>query len=439
MRIEDKYEVLEILGKGGNGVVYKVREIGLNRILAIKETILEDDRAEREWEQEYEILKNCFHPALPVVLDSFRQENRHYLVMEYVEGISLKEVVEKQRGLPWEQAVGFAKSIGEVLLYLHNRSRPVVYGDLKPENILVTKEGEIRLIDFGSAGQERIPEKEPQGCYASPGYAAPEQRRGQAGDRRSDIYSFGAVLHYMLSGEDPCRPPYVRRRLRECDHSIPRVLDRLVCRCLQENPEQRFQNMEQLCSLLAGCGKKERMERRIRHGKQAVGSLLFVAFCGFCYRAVEGYLQGIRWQENEALLPAVLFAVSGILWRICLFFPEERGKYAYRLEKTVWKTDKQGIGLFLLLLCLGIGGFCMRVQASRNTDTLPVSIYSDSGYKLCLRKGEIYPLRGNFRMEIPGECFDAQKVRELTVILSAGEGEEPRMFRMRIRPESGAY
>ena len=204
MMVDDKYEVLEIIGEGGNGVVYKVKEKSTNRILAVKEMRIGSEKAERDAKREAMILQTCFHPSLPVVLENFTKGEWNYMVMEYVEGITLKEYMSKHKKLPKEKVLYFAKKIGEVLLYLHNRQPSVIYGDLKPQNIIVTPEEEIRLIDFGTAGgdkkdsflgeKKRHDESEERGCYASVGYAAPEQLRGCVADSRSDIYSFGARI-----------------------------------------------------------------------------------------------------------------------------------------------------------------------------------------------------------------------------------------------------
>lgn len=242
MMIKDKYEVLEILGKGGSGIVYKVRELGLGRILAVKEVVCVTKTGEEEFMREVSIMKECFHPALPVVIDSFRTGGCAYLVMEYVEGVTLQEYMEKRGRLSVAQALELGFRIGEVLCYLHSRNQPIVYGDLKPENIMVTEQEKIRLLDFGTAGQENV--SDATGCYGSLGYAAPEQRKGRAPALQSDIYAFGAVLHYMLTGENPGRPPYLRRRLRECDRALPIALERLVEKCLKEDMKKRYQSME---------------------------------------------------------------------------------------------------------------------------------------------------------------------------------------------------
>ena len=178
MVIGEKYEVLEVLGKGGCGTVYKVLEKSLDRILAMKETKLVSGTEREVYEKETRILKTCFHPALPVIFDSFWQGERHYMVMEYVEGITLKEYVDRHGKVEWKQAVKLCMDLGEILSWLHTRNQPIVYGDLKPDNIMITREGTVRLLDFGTAGLEEEQEEYANGCYASFGYAAPEQKKG---------------------------------------------------------------------------------------------------------------------------------------------------------------------------------------------------------------------------------------------------------------------
>lgn len=383
MMIKDKYEVLEILGKGGSGIVYKVRELGLGRILAVKEVVCVTKTGEEEFMREVSIMKECFHPALPVVIDSFRTGGCAYLVMEYVEGVTLQEYMEKRGRLSVAQALELGFRIGEVLCYLHSRNQPIVYGDLKPENIMVTEQEKIRLLDFGTAGQENV--SDATGCYGSLGYAAPEQRKGRAPALQSDIYAFGAVLHYMLTGENPGRPPYLRRRLRECDRALPIALERLVEKCLKEDMKKRYQSMETVQSDV------QRIQRSRRKKEHPV-RLLF----------------------------------------------QHTGRYTYRLEKNVWKTSKRGIGLFSgILFCLtAFVGISIGARADRGEKVLPVTIYDERGYKLCLKEEGVYDLQGAFRLEVPAACFTPGKVSELTIILSVPETEENQIRHFRICPKS---
>ncbi len=420
MFVNDRYEVVEILGKGGNGIVYKVREKNSDRILAVKETTLECEESRKCMEKETEMLKMCFHPALPVVVESFWQENNHYLVMEYVEGVTLKEYVKRCGRLSTDKMLEFASGIGEVLNYLHSRSQPVIYGDLKPENIIITEEEQVRLIDFGTAVHEQ---DESTGCYASPGYAAPEQLKGRLPDIRSDIYSFGALMHYMLTGEDPQLPPYTRRALSECDIAISKGMDKVISKALKCQPEQRYQNIISVLKDLQQFSKNEKKEKLLWQFKQTVSALLFIAFAGFLYQAIEYWQWGITADRNTYLHMSVVFLIMTIAWRIYMISGVEKKK-SYRLEKNIWKTDKQGIGLMVILFAMGIFGMEIGVHAEEKTGTLPAVIYDETGCKLLWQDDEVNELDGAFRIEIPKECFMDGKYYDISVILEERDNEQ---------------
>lgn len=383
MVIRDRYEVLEILGKGSSGIVYKVRESGLGRILAVKEERCVTERQEEAFARELQIMKECFHPSLPVVIDSFRQGDCAYLVMEYVDGVTLQEYIERKGRLSQEQSLVFAIKIGEVMSYLHSRNQPVVYGDLKPENIIVTQERQLRLLDFGTAGREEAFGGD-KGCCASPGYAAPEQKKGRQAVLQSDIYALGVVFHYMLTGEDPCKPPYLIRPLRECDRALPACLEKIISRCLKEEVRKRYQNMTMVQTALQSVSKK----------------------CGR------------KWFFSESPFKGM-------------------SRYAYRMEKKVWKTQKKGVGLFVSL-CLVMAGIKagFSVKADNLSKVLPITIYDENGYKLCLKEDSVYALKGAFRMEIPKDCFVSGKISEITVILSDSVTQENQIRHFRICPKS---
>jgi len=438
MYIGEKYEVLEILGKGGSGIVYKVFDTKLQRILAVKESVLKQGELKEEKEREVEVLKSCFHPSLPIVIENFWQENIHYMVMEYMEGVTLKEYVEKQGSLSQEEAIRIGLAIGEILLYLHTRNQPVFHGDLKPQNIMITQEGQVRLIDFGTAGKvdEILPER--KGIQATFGYAAPEQLKGKAVDCQSDIYSYGAVLHYLLTGEDTQKPPYMRRKLRECNYALSGGLERVLNRCLKEETEKRYQSMERVLEDLRKYRNKDRVERFFWQVKQVVGTLLFLASAGFFYEAFEKWQLGIALLDNEALFLSGVFGLLAFFWRICIL-GKIRENTTYHLEKNIWKTQKQGIGLFLSLFCLGILGLGMGASAKSENSVLPVTIYDDAGRKLLVQENTEIPLKGGFRMEIPEECFEVGKPYEITVILSEpmSEKDRVRQFKVLERKEKG--
>lgn len=413
MFVNDKYEVLEILGKGGNGIVYKVKERRGERILALKETLCKDRESVANMAKEAEVLKKCFHPSLPLIIESFTQDDRYYIVMEYVEGVTLKDYVTSRGKLPVETALKIAIDVCDVLNYLHTRNQPVYYGDLKPQNIMVTEEVQVRLIDFGSAIADGQVNK---GCFASTAYASPEQLKGQQGDNRSDIYGLGAIIHYMLTGEDPELPPYKRRDLRECDISLPKGLCKVINRSLKEVPAQRYQTIKSMEQDLQKFTGKEKRQKFIRQLMQGICVFFFLGFAGFGYEAMEYWQLGVRWECNSALIVALSFLIMFAVWRGCILIGIGK-KNSYCIEKNIWKTDKHGIGLFLLLLVLGIWGMEIGVQAKEQKDTLPVVVYDTGGHKVLWQDNVVNTLSGAFRAELPKECFEQGKEYNITIAL----------------------
>lgn len=384
-------------------------------------------------------MKECFHPAIPVILESFWKGESFYIVMEYVEGTTLKEYIGKQGRLSVELTVKLGTALSEVLSYLHTRNQPIVYGDLKPENLILTKEGNLRLLDFGTA-QWETEERDFTGCFASPGYAAPEQRKGKKTEITSDIYSFGALLHYMLTGEDPCRPPYLRRKLRDCDSALPRGLEKLVERCLKEDAKDRYQTITSVINLLQRYGKKEYYGKIFLGVNRIIGELLGGAAVCFGFFSIVRGRQGIPPGENAALFECILFTLFALSWRLSMT-GSGKSRYAYRLEKNIWKTDKQGVGFFLFL-CGGLLAGCMSlgfgVKAGRQEGKLPVTIYDERGSKVCLQEEAVYPLSGVFRLEVPEECFPSGQVSRVTVTLTNTVSEEVLIRQFAICPRKSS-
>lgn len=433
MVIGEKYEVLEILGKGGGGTVYKVLEKGLDRIMAIKETEPVSGAGKAVFEKETRILKECLHPALPVILDSFWQGERHYMVMEYVEGITLKEYIDRHGKMAWKQAVKLCMDLGEILSWLHTRNQPVVYGDLKPDNIMITKAGNVKLLDFGTAGWEEEQEESGNGCYASYGYAAPEQKKGKKAEITSDIYSFGAVMHYILTGEDPCKPPYIRRKLRECDGALPKGLEKVINRCLKDQAAQRYSSVKSVMDALGKWKDREPLTRLLLWSRRLSGEILSGVSIYFGVLAVIRGKQGVAFAENEAWFECILFMVFALLWRFVTACSGS-SKKTYRMEKNIWKTEKQGIGLFLLLALIWAGAAVPGVNAGKRDELLPVTIYDETGCKVCVQEQAVYPLTGAFRLEIPRECFEKEKVSEITVTLTTPDSQAVLVRQFKVCP-----
>src|SRR5579863_10334629 len=212
--LQRRYAIQRLIGGGGMGMVYLAHDQRLsNRPCAIKEMVdhfidpQQRIEANDYFAREADTLAQLKHPAIPAISDRFDDQNRHYLVMEYVEGRNLEEEIAVRGGpLPVGLVIDIARQLCAVLGYLHGLIPPVVYRDMKPSNVMLTEKGRVVLIDFGIA---RLFKSARKGTMIGTlGFAPPEQYQG-AVDPRSDIYSLGATLHYVITGRDPEKfPPF---------------------------------------------------------------------------------------------------------------------------------------------------------------------------------------------------------------------------------------
>ena len=201
--LDNRYEILEIIGSGGMAVVYKALCHRLNRYVAVK--VLKDEFAENgefreHFKAESQAVAMLSHPNIVSVYDYSRDSNCQYIVMELLEGITLKQYMQKKGALSWKEALHFATQIAKALSHAH--SKGIVHRDIKPQNIMVVKDGSIKVADFGIAHLQSENAETPE-TMGSIHYISPEQIHGDPVDARSDIYSLGVVLYEMLTGTLP--------------------------------------------------------------------------------------------------------------------------------------------------------------------------------------------------------------------------------------------
>ncbi len=203
--LDNRYEILEVIGTGGMAVVYKARCHRLNRLVAIKilkDDYLEDEDFRRRFHSESQAVAMLSHPNIVSVYDVSTSVMVDYIVMELIEGISLKQYMEKKGVLNWKETLHFAMQIGKALEHAH--SRGIVHRDIKPHNVMVLKNGSVKVTDFGIARLMSKGNTLTKEALGSVHYISPEQAKGGQVDDRSDIYSLGVVMYEMMSG----RPPY---------------------------------------------------------------------------------------------------------------------------------------------------------------------------------------------------------------------------------------
>ncbi|MBS1999619.1 MAG: serine/threonine protein kinase [Cyanobacteria bacterium SZAS LIN-2] len=273
VRLGKDYEVLALLGEGGMGYVYKVKDKRKNQVLAVKVVrpeLAADPRALKRFEQEAEAAMGLIHPNLvPVYGQGITGDGAPYLVMEYQAGTPLDKLLKEEKLIEADRAVDIFMQICDALEHAH--AKGIVHRDLKPSNIILTATNinadVVRIVDFGIAKVLAAPESRETfeltntgDLFGSPGYMSPEQCMGYQLDARSDIYSLGCVMYELLSGKPPfnCDNPVqtIVKHLSEAPErlkltpaggkSIPEALEDLVLRCLEKDPRNRYQSMEQL-------------------------------------------------------------------------------------------------------------------------------------------------------------------------------------------------
>ena len=203
--LDDRYELLEVIGTGGMAVVYKARCHRLNRLVAVKvlkDEFSGDEEFRRRFRAEGEAVAMLSHPNIVQVFDVSASDNAYYIVMELIDGISLKQYMEVKGVLNWKETLHFATQIAKGLEHAH--SRGIVHRDIKPHNVMVLKNGSVKVMDFGIAQVMNKSNTLTKEALGSVHYISPEQAKGSFTDSRSDIYSLGVVMYEMMTG----RPPY---------------------------------------------------------------------------------------------------------------------------------------------------------------------------------------------------------------------------------------
>lgn len=252
--LHGRYMIVSLLGRGGMGAVYKAEDTQFgNRPVAIKEmnqsglTRQEIALAAEQFKQEALLLANLNHPNLPSIYDHFSENERWYLVMDFIDGVTLEKYVSAAPGnaLPPAEVLNIGIQLARVLSYLHTRPTPIIFRDLKPLNVMITPDKSIYLIDFGIARLFKERKTRDTVAYVSTGYASPEQFGEAQTTPQSDIYSLGAMLHRLLSGNDPRSnlPLFTFKPLQAYNLAIPPSLTNLVARMLASEPAQRPASM----------------------------------------------------------------------------------------------------------------------------------------------------------------------------------------------------
>lgn len=296
--IDGKYEILKQIGKGGMSTVYLAMDQRLNKQWAVKEIRKcagkRGAAAVKSLLAEANLMKRLDHPALPRIVDIIEDKQKIFIIMDYIEGESLDKILKKYGAQPQELVIDWAKQLCDVLIYLHSRRPPVIYRDMKPANIMLKPEGNLKVIDFGTAREYKGENSVDTMVLGTPGYAPPEQHGSRQTDERSDIYALGMTMHYLLTGKEPGMGDYTYAPVRRWKPEVSEGLERVIDKCTALDPEERYQNCRELMYALEHYEEEEsaykkRQRRKLEAFAAAASASVVLAAAGAAASGMERY------------------------------------------------------------------------------------------------------------------------------------------------------
>lgn len=250
--VDGKYKILSEIGHGGMSVVYMAINEKANKTWAVKEVRkdgkMDFNTVRQGLMAEIETLKRLKHPNLPSIVDVIEDDDSFIIVMDYIEGRSLDKIIEENGAQPESYVVEWAKQLCDVFGYLHSRTPAIIYRDMKPANVMLKPDGNIMVIDFGTAKNYEIDLGETTGI-GTIGYAAPEQYIGSGlgrTDARTDIYCLGITMYHLLTNVDPCKNLISDKSIRAVNPALSHGLDAIIQKCTQYQPGDRYQSCAEL-------------------------------------------------------------------------------------------------------------------------------------------------------------------------------------------------
>jgi serine/threonine protein kinase len=269
--LQNRYLIVRLIAQGGMGAVYQAIDQRLGNTVALKETFFSDEHLRKAFEREARMLAGLRHSALPKVSDHFAEDNGQFLVMEFITGNDLADLLsERNEPFPLDEVLAWTDKLLDALEYLHSQSQPVIHRDIKPHNLKLTKRGEIILLDFGlakGASTQVVDMTAAKSVFGyTPQYAPLEQIQGDGTDERSDLYSLAATMYHLMTGSTPSDAlsrvssvingrPDPLRPASEINPNIPVAVAQVFMQAMALNREQRYADAAQMRAALRDAGR----------------------------------------------------------------------------------------------------------------------------------------------------------------------------------------
>lgn len=317
--IDGKYKILNEIGRGGMSTVYLAINEKANKPWAVKEVrkngISNRELVKQSLMVEINLLKKLKHKGLPSIVDIIDQQDNYLIVMDYIEGITLENIMQEEGVQPQEKVVDWAIQLCDVLQYLHTRKPAIIYRDMKPSNIMLRSDGSVVLIDFGTAREFKERHVEDTTCLGTQGYAAPEQFGGMGQtDERTDIYSLGATMYRLVTGHNPSEPPYEMYPITHWNPRLSTGLEGIIAKCTSKDPKSRYQSVQE-----------------VRYALEHYRDLDL--------DSIRRYRRNLRILLAAGGMTVMLFGASGVSYAAADHM--QKDEYAYNLEAGRRSSNKQ--------------------------------------------------------------------------------------------------
>lgn len=350
--VDGKYKILSEIGHGGMSVVYMAINEKANKTWAVKEVRkdgkMDFNTVRQGLMAEIETLKKLKHPNLPSIVDVIEDDDSFIIVMDYIEGRSLDKIIEENGAQPESYVVEWAKQLCDVFGYLHSRTPAIIYRDMKPANVMLKPDGNIMVIDFGTAKNYEIDLGETTGI-GTIGYAAPEQYIGSGlgrTDARTDIYCLGITMYHLLTNVDPCKNLISDKSIRAVNPALSHGLDAIIQKCTQYQPDDRYQSCAELMYDLENYEileplykKKQKRKLGLFAGTVALSALLAIGGLGLNIAASKMATDTYETKLYEASKTTDYETKVGI-YEECIAIPNKAGeKEAYLGLIQAFKED----------------------------------------------------------------------------------------------------
>ena len=265
--IDNTYQLTEYINRGGMSIVYLAENIRLGNRWAVKEIVKTNDEYNRLYIDalihEANMMKDLDYPAFPRIVDIIEDEYALYLVMDYIEGKTLEEILFEEGPQPEERVIGWGVQLCDAMSYLHHQPSPIIYRDMKPSNVIMKPDGSLRIIDFGVARVFQPDKTNDTVALGTKGFAPPEQYVGQT-DERSDIYSLGATMRYLLTGVNPRSNEAVDYPALYAQLGLSDKMIRILDKCTAISPDDRYQTDSELCEALTEDDQAVKLARKMK-------------------------------------------------------------------------------------------------------------------------------------------------------------------------------